>query len=244
MLNKYVRVKVVNAIKSQDENGFIFPLNYGIVENSKNQQGAYIMGIHHPVQHFDGRVIGCLFHKITGQTKWVIAPKSTRFINNDICNFLDMQHEFSEYRLECLYESSCGAVIYSEFNNETRFLLIKNKRSTNWGFPKGHVEVGETEERTARREVMEETGLKIDFIPGFSTKSEYKIQGKIEKSVVIFLAKAASTLIKLQVEEIDDYVWQTFSNAYNTLHYEKDKTILEDAYQFLVAHQLINKPLQ
>ena len=48
--------------------------------------------------------------------------------------------------------------MFRRINEEYRFLLIKNRRSNNWGFPKGHIEKGETEVATAKREVLEETG--------------------------------------------------------------------------------------
>lgn len=239
MLGKYVRVNVVNAIGIQGENGFIFPLNYGRVENHPAGQMAYIMGIHHPVRNFDGRVIATLSDKKAGKLIWIVAPKSTRFIINDIRAYLDLEDVFSGWRLDCLYESSCGAVIYKQFNGETRYLLIKNKRSAHWGFPKGHIEEGETKKDTALREVMEETGLKIKIIEGFSSKSEYKIQGKIEKKVTIFIAKALTNNIKLQEEELDDYTWQSYDGAFHQLRFENDKTILRDAQAYLRERHLL-----
>lgn len=239
MLGKYVRVNVVNAIGTEGDNGFIFPLNYGRVENRPDGQTAFIMGIHHPVRNFDGRVIAVLSDRRAGQVIWIVAPKSTRFIVNDIRAYLDMEKDFSGWRLECLYESSCGAVIYKQFNGETRYLLIRNKRSAHWGFPKGHIEVGETQKDTAVREVLEETGLKIKIIDGFSSKSEYKIQGKIEKNVTIFIAKALTNHIKLQEEEVEDYTWQTYDAAYHMLRFENDKTILKDAHSFLLDRHLL-----
>lgn len=68
-------------------------------------------------------------------------------------NIWDPERDFPGYRLECLYESSCGAVIFHDIKGEVRYLLIKNKRSAHWGFPKGHIERGETKEQTAIREV-------------------------------------------------------------------------------------------
>lgn len=239
MLGKYVRINVVNAIGTQDENGFSYPLNYGRIEHNAQGQTAYIMGIHHPVRNFDGRVIGVLTQPDAGRVIWIAAPKSTRFIVNDIREYIDLDGVFKGWRLECLYESSCGAVIYRQFNGETRYLLIKNKRSAHWGFPKGHIEAGESQKDTALREVLEETGLKIQIIDGFTSKSDYKIQGKIEKHVTIFIAKALSGHIKLQEEEIDDYLWQTYEGACQQLRFENDKTILKDAHNFLVQHQLL-----
>ena len=49
------------------------------------------------------------------------------------------------------------------------------------------------EEITAIREVLEETGIHIQILPQFASKSEYTIQGRVEKSVTIFLAKTKDT---------------------------------------------------
>ena len=67
MLGKYVRVRVVKPIGSTDEKtGYNYPLNYGTVYNTENQ-GAFIMGIHHPVSNFDGRVIAVLSNRKNGK---------------------------------------------------------------------------------------------------------------------------------------------------------------------------------
>lgn len=239
MLGKYVRVKIVSPIGTKNKNGFVVPLNYGKVENAKNMQMAYVMGIHHAVRNFDGKIIATLTKKRTGECVWIVAPKSTRFIVNDIREYIDTDKAFKEWILDCLYETSCGAVVFKQSGNETRFLLIKNKRSAHWGFPKGHIEVGETSQETAIREVLEETGLKIQILDNFQSVSDYKIQGKIEKSVTIFIAKALTNNIKLQEEEIDDYIWQTYEKAYEILRFDNDRNILKDAGVYLKKNKLI-----
>ena len=74
-------------------------------------------------------------------------------------------------------------------NDEVRYLLIKNKRSLNWGFPKGHMERGENEHETAYHEILEETGIRARFLPDFRFKSEYSIQGKIEKKFTLLFSR-------------------------------------------------------
>lgn len=238
MLGKYVRVNVTNAINSQNEQyGYTYELNYGRVEShskGSSEQFAYIMGIDHPVRNFDGRVIAVITRK-SGEKLWVVAPKSTRFIVNDVKPAIEFAEGTGrDYTLECLYESSCGAVVFRMIAGEVRYLLIKNKRSANWGFPKGHIERGETKEDTARREVLEETGIRIQIIPGFISKSEYTIQGKVEKSVSIFVAKTSDTQTIIQHEEIEDYIWLNYSKAIKTLKFENDRSILEKANEFLI----------
>lgn len=238
MLGKYVRVNVTNPINSQNEQyGYTYELNYGRVENhskGSHEQFAYIMGIDHPVRNFDGRVIAIITRK-NGEKLWVVAPKSTRFIVNDVKPAIEFAEGTErDYTLECLYESSCGAVVFRMIAGEVRYLLIKNKRSANWGFPKGHIERGETKEDTARREVLEETGIRIQIIPGFISKSEYTIQGKVEKSVSIFVAKTSDTQTIIQHEEIEDYIWLNYSKAIKTLKFENDRSILEKANEYLI----------
>lgn len=244
MLGKYVRVNVTNAINTQNEEfGYVYELNYGRVENHSfagNTQYAYIMGIDHPVRNFDGRVVAIITRK-SGEKIWVVAPKSTRFIINDIKPAIEFAEGVRGYTLECLYESSCGAVVFRMIAGEVRYLLIKNKRSANWGFPKGHIERGETKEDTARREVLEETGIGIQIIPGFISKSEYTIQGKVEKSVSIFVAKTSDTQTIIQHEEIEDYIWLNYDKAIKTLKFENDRSILERAHDYLLRIGEIEK---
>ncbi|MBE6774739.1 MAG: NUDIX domain-containing protein [Ruminococcaceae bacterium] len=238
MLGKFVKVRVTSPMYSYNKRfGFKYKLNYGIMEGSRSRkntvQFAYIMGINHPVRNFDGRVIAVIRRHGGRGVAWVVAPKSTRFIVNDIKEAISFAEGNIGYNIECLYESSCGAVIFREEEDGKKFLLIRNKRSAHWGFPKGHIEPGETKEETAIREVLEETGVRIDIIPGFVKNSEYSIQGKIEKSVSIFLASTKDSEYKLQEEEIEECGWYNFDDALKVLNYDNDRFILTEAMNFI-----------
>lgn len=238
MLGKFVKVRVTSPMNTFNKRfGYRYKLNYGIIENIKPQKnivyGAYIMGINHPVRNFDGRVIAVI-RRFSGKGQvWVVAPKSTRFIVHDIKSAIDFAEGRNNYSIECYYESSCGAVVFRKFKDEYKFLLIRNKRSAHWGFPKGHIEKGETKEETAIREIFEETGLNVKILPNFCQNSEYTIQGKIEKSVDIFLAETNETAYKIQEEEIEECGWFNCEDAMKTLNYENDKRILAEALQYL-----------
>ena len=238
MLGKYIRVRVTNPIGSDNETGGTYPLNFGTVYGNEGQT-AFIMGIHHPVKNFDGRVIAVLSDRRNKSYIWIVAPKSTRFIINDITEYLDLEKDFPSYRIECLYESSCGAVVFRDIRGEVRYLLIKNKRSAHWGFPKGHIEKGETKKETAYREVLEETGVHINIIEGFESVSKYKIKDRIEKMVSIFVGTTKDTSTVIQAEEIEDYIWLTYDKAMSLLRFDNDKNILKSAHDFLNENNII-----
>ena len=91
------------------------------------------------------------------------------------------------------------------------------------------------------REVLEETGLHINIIPGFISKSQYSIQNKIQKTVQLYVATTNDTQTRIQAEEIEDYIWLTYENALRSLKFENDKTILTDAREFLLNNKYITE---
>lgn len=59
---------------------------------------------------------------------------------------------------------------------QNRLLMMKRSDSGSWGVPGGAMELGETTEETARRELLEETGLEageLTFFGVFSGKELY-----------------------------------------------------------------------
>jgi tRNA nucleotidyltransferase (CCA-adding enzyme) len=244
MLGKLIRLSITEQVGTPlGDTGRVYKLNHGQPIGKFKPysliSGVLVMGIDNPVKHFDGRIIASVRFLDTGDVKLIAAPKSKRFIDCEIRNAISFLTEGRKFNLECRYERSCGAVIYRNINGQIRYLLIKNNRSSNWGFPKGHMEDGETAEETAKREVLEETGIHIDIIPDFVSKSEYTIQNRIHKTVYVYVAKTDDTQTIIQREEIEDYIWLTYENAYKNLKFENDKTILHDAREHLISKGLI-----
>ena len=241
MLGKMVRVKVTKPCNYFDSKLNVrYIVNFGLAEIANEKKnfllGAYILGVNHPVRVFEGKIIAILHRKATGKMLLVVAPKNMRRIDYEIRDVLEFAEPRDSYTLECLYEHSCGAVVFRRIFDEYRFLLIKNRRSNHWGFPKGHMERGETREDTARREVLEETGLHISIFSDFSYESRYKIGSRIEKRVDVFLASTEDTQTVIQKEEIEDYIWLRFSDAFSTLRFDNDKEILTAAQEYMQAH--------
>ncbi|MCH5186274.1 MAG: NUDIX domain-containing protein [Oscillospiraceae bacterium] len=135
------------------------------------------------------------------------------------------------------FEKSCGAVIFRKNDKITEYLLVLNKKRTSvsghWGFPKGHVEEGETEHETALREVMEETGLKIEFFGNFRSVTHYSPKTDVMKNVVYFLATVKDDGVSMQESEIADFVWLPFKEAERRITNEGDRRILRRAVDYM-----------
>ncbi|MFA9398390.1 MAG: shikimate kinase [Clostridiaceae bacterium] len=129
-------------------------------------------------------------------------------------------------------EKSCGAVVFEKNNDKINFLLIRHNAG-HWAFPKGHVENHETEEETAKREVYEETGIKIKILKGFKTESEFAPKPNVMKKVILFLGEAIDKDVTIQIEEVQDYKWLEYEKALDILTYENDKKIIKQAYRYL-----------
>ena len=127
-------------------------------------------------------------------------------------------------------EKSCGAIIF----NDGKVLVVK-QTSGFYGFPKGHVEIGETEKETAIREVKEETGLDIKIISDKRYTQSYIVKENVHKDVVFFIAKLENNNEKRQVEEIEEILWIDINEVENILTYDSLKELWKEAKKdFLV----------
>jgi tRNA nucleotidyltransferase (CCA-adding enzyme) len=131
------------------------------------------------------------------------------------------------------FEKSCGAVIYRKIDGILEFLTISHRNDGHWGFPKGHVEKNESEEDTAVREILEETGLSVTLINGFRVSVEYLVKNETMKEVVYFLAMSQEGIVHIEVEEVIDYKWANFQYTKQLLSYESSVEAVEQAFHFI-----------
>jgi 8-oxo-dGTP pyrophosphatase MutT (NUDIX family) len=129
-------------------------------------------------------------------------------------------------------EKSCGAVIARKKNDRIEILVIHQIQG-HWCFPKGHVEGHETEEETAEREVLEETGLRVSLKDGFRTETSYSPKPGTMKQVVYFLASPEAGKEKVQKEELTEMKWVSIAEATAAITFENDKKILRDAVRYM-----------
>ena len=134
-------------------------------------------------------------------------------------------------------EYSCGAVVFTREDGCIRYVIIRSKEGF-YGFPKGHREGAESEEETALREILEETGLTVTLLDGFRAEDyhPFACDGETRmKHVVYFLAKYAHQTPTAQASELDSIRLMDYDAAMNAFQFENSRRILSEAHQFLTT---------
>ena len=118
------------------------------------------------------------------------------------------------------HEISCGTITI----HDGKVLLIKQNRGY-IGFPKGHVEQGETEIEAAVRETKEETNIDVLVNEDYKYIINYNVNDHINKDVIFYLAKPISYDLVKQDQEIDEVMWVDIDKVYDMLNYDDVKEI-------------------
>jgi bis(5'-nucleosidyl)-tetraphosphatase len=139
------------------------------------------------------------------------------------------------------HEKSCGAVIF-RVGNAIEYLLL-HYEAGHWDFVKGHVEKGESEEETVKREILEETGLGSNtFLNDFRERIDYfyRRRGRlVSKEVIFYLVRnTGAEQVKISGEHIG-YDWLPYREALDRLTYKNAKDTLRKSEEHLQRTGLI-----
>lgn len=134
-------------------------------------------------------------------------------------------------------EVSAGGIVFRRMPElGTRFLLIRDSYD-NWGFPKGHLEDGETPADAARRETAEETGLTDLALHGPIRVIDwhFRFRGRhIHKFCHFFLFESVGCEPVPQLDEgITACAWHPLEGALQTLSYDNARGVLKRASEMV-----------
>lgn len=135
-------------------------------------------------------------------------------------------------------ERSAGAVVFHIGADGKREYLLLRYGAGHWGFPKGHVEAGESDLEAAQRETVEETGIDASaqkILPGFEALTDYYFRRGttiVEKEVRFFLCESATRDVRVSHEHTG-YVWLPYEEALAQTSFEGPKRVIRDAHAFL-----------
>ena len=129
-------------------------------------------------------------------------------------------------------EISAGAITYTVKDEEVLYLLIRDFHG-NWGFPKGHLEEGESEEEAAVREISEEAGIAIQLDSSFKEELRYVMPNGILKISIYFLGEYEDQTPIRQPEEVDEIRLLPYDEAVDLLTFDNMKEVLSKAQEYL-----------
>lgn len=133
------------------------------------------------------------------------------------------------------FRKAIFALTYAETKKGIEYLILKRQKHwTGWEFPKGKIDRFETKRRTVRREVKEETGLKILKIKKFNVKGLYKYKRKLSdrpgiigQTYTLFAVKVEKDKVLIDVKEHSGSEWVSFGKALKKLSWENQKRCLK-----------------
>ena len=224
----------------KDFTEFGAPVTVRIIERSGEAyigvhegQTVFMTGYHNAVGIFLGKVCAVIER---GDRKILIAVPADMY-GSEICYECNLLHVFGsliepEDKLYMKFEKTCGAVMFTEKDDQRKYLLIKNE-SGHIGFPKGHIEYGETETETARREVFEETGLSFRQFGDFREEYTYTTRENSIKTGIFFIGHYKYRRPDIQEEEILDNWLLPYEEAMKLLNFPEDRELLEKAEKYI-----------
>jgi 8-oxo-dGTP pyrophosphatase MutT (NUDIX family) len=135
-------------------------------------------------------------------------------------------------------ETSAGGIVFRLDAGQPAFLLIRDSYR-NWGFPKGHLEVGEEPAAAALREVKEETGLSDLSIRGEIETIDwfFRFRGQLIHKVCHFflMETGEATTCPQHAEGITACRWMRFEEAQSLVSYANARDVLRRAQEMLTA---------
>lgn len=237
-LRKYLGKTVTMIVDrpiGYDHDGLVYPVNYGylpgVMAADGEEQDVYLLGVQEPVTRFTGRIVAIVHREDDIEDKLVMVPEGMRLFRHEIENRVRFQEQFFRSKVEAIWEKSCGGLVFRQKGGDIEYLCLMQKASGIYSAPKGHMEGEETEEETARREILEEAGLRVQLLPDFREKLVYAPFPGKKKELILFLARGEGTL-SLQAEEILSASWLPLKEALTVLHSDY-APVLEKAEAYL-----------
>ena len=112
--------------------------------------------------------------------------------------------------------------------------LVHNAHTKTWGFPKGLVEEGESDEEAARREIQEETGLTdlelIDDLGTYVREAFSRKDEEVLKEIHLYLFNAAPGSVLMAGNEIAEAVFVSTRDVASRLTIPKDQTFFASVF--------------
>jgi len=120
---------------------------------------------------------------------------------------------------------AAGGVVWRRHDGDLEVLLVHRPKYGDWSLPKGKLDRGESEADAARREVLEETGLRCELGPEVAV-CRY-LDGKGRRKQVRYWAMTVAGGSFAVNDEVDAVRWLSLAGAGKRLTYRRDVDVLD-----------------
>ncbi len=134
-------------------------------------------------------------------------------------------------------------VVYYFERGKPNYLILKRKLHwRGWEFPKGGIEKFETKKMAVKREIREETGLRIKKIKKHNFQGKY-LYSKVLKdrpnhvgqTFSLYSVEVEKGKINLDKREHSFSSWVSYKNALEKLTYKNQKDSLKIVHKWIVS---------
>lgn len=147
---------------------------------------------------------------------------------------------------EEIYRSCASIAVFRSVQDTFEILLVhKPRKKDSWQLPQGGVEEGETTTQAAIREVQEEAGITTEVVGTSKEVYQYEFPAsyrrfrpdniKGQRIEYVFATVDADTVVQVDNDEIDQYVWVSRSQISDYITRKKYLSLLEKLYDDGVA---------
>ena len=103
-IGKIVNVKMDRPFGSKHpKHGFIYPVNYGYIPNTTSGDGeeldAYVLGVHEPLDTFEGKVVAVIVRLDDNDDKLVVVPKDKNYTDDQIVALTEFQEKYFKIKI-------------------------------------------------------------------------------------------------------------------------------------------------
>ena len=114
-----------------------------------------------------------------------------------------------------------GAVVFRESDSEVLYLVVSSSDGLNWVLPKGHIEIGESPDAAALRELEEEAGTVGKIVAPLSVR-QFKKRDRDATAQYFLIRETGST----QSVENRTIRWENETAALQLLTFAEAKAAL------------------
>jgi 8-oxo-dGTP pyrophosphatase MutT (NUDIX family) len=144
-------------------------------------------------------------------------------------------------RLRTVHETSAGGLVVDGLDgprdNQVAALIgrVDRRGRTLWSLPKGHIELGETAEQTAIREVAEETGIQGDVLASLGSIDYWFVtEGRrVHKTVHHYLLRFLGGELSDHDLEVSEVAWVPLNELPSRLAYADERRLAEVAGELI-----------